>query len=61
MDTRPRAWTCEAHRQTTAARYPELEAHLLEHHPWKNLEINAVPIVAGSAAGLDWIARSAAE
>lgn len=47
--------------KTTAARYPELEAHLLDHHPWKNPEINAVPIVAGSAAGLDWIARSVAE
>jgi periplasmic divalent cation tolerance protein len=47
--------------KTTAARYPELEAHLLEHHPWKNPEVNAVPIVAGSAAGLDWIARSVAE
>ncbi|MGW7468629.1 divalent-cation tolerance protein CutA [Streptomyces xantholiticus] len=47
--------------KTTAARYPDLEAHLLEHHPWDNPEINAVPIVLGSAAGLDWIARSVAE
>ncbi len=47
--------------KTTTARYPELESHLLERHPWKNPEINAVPIVAGSAAGLEWIAHSVAE
>ncbi|MEW2129825.1 divalent-cation tolerance protein CutA [Streptomyces sp. NPDC005435] len=42
---------------TTAARYPELEAHLLEHHPWQNPEVCAVPIVAGAAACLEWIEK----
>ena len=43
---------------TRADRYAELEAHLLEHHPWKNPEIVAVPIVRGSAAYLEWISTS---
>lgn len=47
--------------KTTTARYPELEAHLLEHHPWDSPEIVAVPIVAGAAACLDWVARSVAQ
>ncbi|MEU9015106.1 hypothetical protein AB0D12_36325 [Streptomyces sp. NPDC048479] len=47
--------------QDNAARYPELEAHLLEHRPWRNPEINAVPMVAGTGAVLDRIARSAAQ
>ncbi len=44
--------------KTSAERYPALEAHLLEHHPWDNPEIVAVPIVAGSRACLDWLRRS---
>ncbi|MGW0885314.1 divalent-cation tolerance protein CutA [Streptomyces sp. NPDC002671] len=44
--------------KTTAARYPELEAHLLKHHPWQNPEIAAVPIAAGSQGCLDWIAAN---
>ncbi|WP_328666082.1 divalent-cation tolerance protein CutA [Streptomyces sp. NBC_00322] len=47
--------------KTTTARYPDLEAHLLEHHPWQNPEITAVPFVSGSAAYLDWIARTVAK
>src|SRR6266540_4687751 len=39
-------------------RYAELEAHLLKHHPWKNPEVSAVPIVAGSQSYLDWIQRT---
>ncbi|MEU1466052.1 divalent-cation tolerance protein CutA [Streptomyces sp. NPDC005727] len=41
--------------KTTKARYPELEAHLLERHPWRNPEIASVPIVMGSKGCLDWI------
>jgi periplasmic divalent cation tolerance protein len=41
--------------KTTAARYPELEAHLIEHHPWKNPEVVATPIVQGAAPYLEWI------
>lgn len=44
--------------KTTAERYPALEAHLLEHHPWEKPEVVAVPIVAGSEAYLRWVADS---
>ncbi|WP_405879820.1 divalent-cation tolerance protein CutA [Streptomyces sp. NBC_01136] len=44
--------------KTHAARYAELEAHLLSHHPWKNPEVSAVPIVAGSDAYLRWVATT---
>ncbi|MER8114883.1 divalent cation tolerance protein CutA [Streptomyces sp. SID8366] len=44
--------------KTTAARYPELEAHILKHHPWQNPEIAAVPIEAASAGCLEWIAAN---
>lgn len=44
--------------KTTDDRYPELEAHLLEAHPWNNPEIAAVPITAGSAPYLAWIERT---
>ncbi|MCQ6245780.1 divalent-cation tolerance protein CutA [Streptomyces malaysiensis] len=43
--------------KTRADRYADLEAHLLEHHPWKNPEVSAVPIVAGSDAYLRWVER----
>ncbi|WP_208615927.1 divalent-cation tolerance protein CutA [Streptomyces cellostaticus] len=41
--------------KTRMDRYAELERHLLEHHPWKNPELVAVPIVAGSDACLRWV------
>lgn len=44
--------------KTTADRYPELEAHLLEHHPWDNPEVCAVPIVMGAERCKRWIADS---
>ncbi|MGH3736393.1 MAG: divalent-cation tolerance protein CutA [Micromonosporaceae bacterium] len=44
--------------KTRSDRYAALEAHLLEHHPWRNPEISAVPIVAGSEAYLGWIDRT---
>lgn len=47
--------------KTTAARYPALEAHLLAVHPWQNPEIVATPIVAGSAACLEWLRQSVAD
>lgn len=46
--------------KTTRARYPELEAHLLENHPWEKPEIAAVAIEAGSKGCLDWIAANTA-
>lgn len=47
--------------KTTAAHYPELEAHLIEHHPWKNPEVCATPIVQGAAPYLEWIDRTTAD
>ena len=44
--------------KTRADRYADLEAHLLEHHPWKNPEVSAVPIVAGADAYLRWVERT---
>src|SRR4051794_31192072 len=41
--------------KTRADRFAELEAHLVEHHPWKNPEVSAVPIVAASQPYLDWL------
>lgn len=43
--------------KTRAARYAALEAHLLEHHPWRNPEISAVPLT-GSEGYLRWIDRT---
>ncbi|KND38828.1 divalent-cation tolerance protein CutA [Streptomyces acidiscabies] len=44
--------------KTTADRYPELEAHLLDNHPWDNPEVYAVPIVMGAEGCKQWIADS---
>ena len=43
--------------KTTAARYPELEAHLIEVHPWDNPEVSFTPL-GGSAAYLEWVSRA---
>jgi periplasmic divalent cation tolerance protein len=45
---------------TQLDRYPELEAHLLKHHPWDNPEIAAVPVLKGSAGYVDWVKASTA-
>ena len=42
--------------KTTPARYPELEAALVELHPYDVPEIIALPIAAGLPAYLHWIA-----
>ncbi|MDH6122486.1 divalent-cation tolerance protein CutA [Kitasatospora sp. GAS204B] len=47
--------------KTSAERYPLLEAHLLEKHPWDNPEIVAVPIVAGSQACLSWLREATSD
>jgi periplasmic divalent cation tolerance protein len=44
--------------KTTDERYRELEAHLVEAHPWSNPEVTAVPMTAGSAPYLAWIERA---
>ena len=38
-----------------AAAYTQLEACIMEHHPYELAEIIALPIAAGSSAYLDWI------
>ncbi|MEU0037809.1 divalent-cation tolerance protein CutA [Streptomyces sp. NPDC006333] len=47
--------------KTTDARYPELEAHLVEHHPWDNPEVTATAIETGSIPYLEWIERTLAD
>lgn len=47
--------------RTTAARYPALEAHLVEHHEWRNPEVTAVPLARASAAYIEWVERVTAE
>lgn len=44
--------------KTSTARYPALEQHLLENHPWDNPEVAAVPIAAGAERCLRWIGDS---
>ena len=51
-------WQCVL--KTTAARFPDLRAHLEREHPYETPEIVATPIVDGSAAYLEWIARETA-
>jgi periplasmic divalent cation tolerance protein len=45
--------------KTTSDRYEELEAHLIEVHPWQNPEVIALWINAGSAPYLEWVSRAA--
>ncbi|MCM3846342.1 divalent-cation tolerance protein CutA [Pseudonocardia sp. DR1-2] len=47
--------------KTTAARYDELEAHLIEHHEWQNPEVTAVQIARASAAYVEWVERVTAK
>jgi len=41
--------------KTTRLAYPELEAWLLEAHPYDVPEVLAVPVQQGSADYLDWV------
>lgn len=43
---------------TTADRYPALESHLVDAHPWDNPQVTAVTVVHGSADYLAWIRRT---
>lgn len=43
--------------KTTAKQYPDLEAHLIEAHPWDNPEVSFTPL-GGSKAYLDWVTRA---
>jgi periplasmic divalent cation tolerance protein len=44
--------------KTTADRYAELEAHLIQQHPWQNPEVSVVTISGGSAPYLEWVKRA---
>lgn len=44
--------------KTTADRYPALESHLRENHPWSNPEITAVALTQSSAAYRIWLEAS---
>jgi periplasmic divalent cation tolerance protein len=46
-------WLCLL--KTTRARYPELELHLRGRHSYKNPEIIATAIAAGSEDYLNWL------
>jgi periplasmic divalent cation tolerance protein len=46
--------------KTTAARYPALEAYLLDAHDYDTPEIIATPIVAGSPDYLRWLEEETA-
>jgi periplasmic divalent cation tolerance protein len=47
--------------KTTAARLPDLTAHLVEIHPYDVPEIVAVPVTGGNPAYLDWVREETAE
>ena len=47
--------------KTRSERYTEVEAMIRAHHPYELPEIIAVPIVAGFAPYLDWIAGETAK
>lgn len=47
--------------KTTAARYAELEAAVLQEHPYECPCIVALPVHAGHAPFLDWVAAQAVD
>lgn len=55
MDT-SQEWLCII--KTCQARYAQVEAAIRELHPYEVPEIIAVPITAGSAAYLAWLAEA---
>ncbi|MFJ9035570.1 divalent-cation tolerance protein CutA [Streptomyces sp. NPDC102406] len=40
--------------KTRTDKYPELEAFILEHHPWERPELNAVEFVETSETFREW-------
>ncbi len=44
--------------KTTETRYPAVAAEIAALHPYDEPEIVALPVVAGSAGYLDWVAAS---
>lgn len=62
-------WQDQAHDEpewllsikTRRALYPQLEAWLLQHHPYETPEIVQLPLTAGSAAYLAWVDGNTAD
>jgi periplasmic divalent cation tolerance protein len=46
--------------KTTAARYDELETHIVAEHPWDKPEVTAVELARGSADYLRWVETATA-
>ncbi len=44
--------------KTTARKYPELEKHLIDRHPWENPEVTASVIAAGTPHYLEWLNKT---
>lgn len=44
--------------KTTADRFPELQKHIVEQHPWQNPEVTAIEITAGSPQYMEWVIRA---
>ncbi|GAA1112371.1 divalent-cation tolerance protein CutA [Nocardiopsis exhalans] len=43
-----------------ADQYPQIQAHLIGHHPWTNPEVVATAIVEGSPDYLRWVGSTTA-
>lgn len=46
-------WLCLI--KTTQELYPQLEAVILEQHPYETPEVVAIPVVGGSRGYLEWV------
>ncbi|MFJ8930570.1 divalent-cation tolerance protein CutA [Streptomyces sp. NPDC102364] len=46
--------------KTRKDRYAELEAFIIEHHPWERPELNAKTLVETSADYRDWVNKNLA-
>lgn len=44
--------------KTTADRFPELEMHIVERHPWQRPEVTALEITSGSPPYVEWVIRA---
>lgn len=47
--------------KTTAARYSDLESHLVANHEWANPEVTAVTLSHASASYVAWVQRMTAQ
>lgn len=47
--------------KTTQAAFHQLQVWLLDHHPYDEPEVIAVPVTDGSPAYLDWVAAETKE